>query len=100
MSADEIKDLLNPVLDFSKQSMAKTGIEALPPEFQEAVKLKEARVGMDQNTVLLALGQPNRRNREKNAEGVELEDWIYTGRGRRSTLVTFDKDVVVRVTQY
>ena len=100
MSADEIKDLLNPVLDFSKQSMAKTGIEALPPEFQEAVKLKEARVGMDQNTVLLALGQPNKRNREKTAEGVELEDWIYTGRGRRTTFVTFDQDVVVKVTQY
>ena len=100
MSAEEIKDLLNPVLDFSKQSMAKTGIEALPPEFQEAVKLKEARVGMDQNTVLLSLGQPNRRIREKDAVGVELEDWIYTGRGRRSTIVTFDQDVVVRVTQH
>jgi hypothetical protein len=100
MTTDEIKDLLNPVLDFSKQSIAKTGIEALPPEFQEAVKAKEARVGMDANTVLLALGQPNKRHREKNAEGTELEDWIYNGRGRRNTLVTFEKDVVVKVTQY
>src|SRR4030095_16980301 len=62
MTSEEIRDLLNPVLDFSKQSIAKTGIEALPPEFQEAVKAKEARVGMDSNTVLLALGQPNRRH--------------------------------------
>jgi hypothetical protein len=100
MTAAEIKDLLNPVLDFSKQSIAKTGIEALPPEFQEAVKAKEARVGMDSNTVLLALGQPNRRNREKNGEGVEQEDWIYNGRGRRTTFVTFEKDVVVKVTEY
>jgi hypothetical protein len=100
MSAAEIKDLLNPVLDFSKQSLAKTGIEALPPEFQEAVKAKEARVGMDANTVLLALGQPNKRHSEKNAEGVEQEDWIYNGRGRRTTFVTFEKDVVVKITQY
>jgi len=100
ITPDEIKDLLNPVLDFSKQSIAKTGIEALPPEFQEAVKLKEARIGMDPNTVLLALGQPNRRRTEKNAEGVEQEDWIYQGRGRRTTLVTFESEVVVKVTQY
>ena len=100
MAPEEIKDLLNPVLDFSKQSLNKTGIEALPPEFQEAVKAKEARVGMDANTVLLALGQPNRRHREKNAEGVDQEDWIYDGRGRRQTLVTFEKDVVVSVRQY
>jgi len=100
MTAAEIKDLLNPVLDFNKQSIAKTGIEALPPEFQEAVKAKEARVGMDPNTVLLALGQPNRRNREKNAEGIEQEDWIYNGRGRRTTFVTFEKDIVVKITEY
>jgi hypothetical protein len=100
MTSEEIRDLLNPVLDFSKQSIAKTGIEALPPEFQEAVKAKEARVGMDPNTVLLALGQPNRRHSEKNAEGIEQEDWIYNGRGRRTTLVTFEKEVVVKITQY
>jgi len=100
MTAAEIKDLLNPVLDFSKQSLTKTGIEALPPEFQEAVKAKEARVGMDGNTVLLALGQPNKRHTEKHSEGIEQEDWIYNGRGRRTTFVTFEKDVVVKITEY
>jgi hypothetical protein len=100
LTADELKDFLSPVLDFSKQSLLRTGIEALPPEFQEAVKNKEALVGMDPNTVLLAMGQPNRRRSEKNSDGVEQEDWIYNGRGRRVTLVTFEKDVVVKVTQY
>jgi hypothetical protein len=97
---EELKNLLEPVLDFTKQSFLRTGIDALPPEFQEAVKAKEARIGMDSNTVLLALGQPNRRNRERNAEGIDQEDWIYSGRGRRVTLVTFEKDVVVKITQY
>jgi hypothetical protein len=100
LTAEELKDLLSPVLDFTKQSLARTGIEALPPEFQEAVKAKEARIGMDSNTVLLAMGQPNQRKREKNAEGVEQEDWIYNGRGRRQTFVTFEKDVVVSIRQY
>ena len=97
---EQLKTLLEPVLDFTKQSFLRTGIDALPPEFQEAVKAKEARIGMDPNTVLLALGQPNKRHSEKNSEGIEQEDWIYSGRGRRVTLVTFEKDVVVKITQY
>jgi hypothetical protein len=100
LTTDELKDMLNPVLDFTRQSLLRTGIEALPPEFQEAVKNKEALIGMDPNTVLLAMGQPNRRRNEKNAEGIEQEDWIYNGRGRRVTFVTFEKDVVVKVTNY
>lgn len=100
VTPETLKNLLEPVLDFTKQSLLRTGIDALPPEFQEAVKAKEARIGMDSNTVLLALGQPNKRNRERNAEGVDQEDWIYDGRGRRVTFVTFEKDVVVKITQY
>src|SRR4030095_2961292 len=30
MTSEEIRDLLNPVLDFSKQSIAKTGMDELP----------------------------------------------------------------------
>jgi len=100
LSVEQLKDLLNPVLDFTKQSTARTGIDALPPEFRDAVAAKEARVGMDSNTVMLALGQPNRRHREKNEKGVEQEDWIYIGKGRRQTFVTFEQDVVVSIKEY
>jgi hypothetical protein len=100
MTSEELKTLLEPVLDFTKQSFLRTGIEALPPEFQEAVKAKEARIGMDSNTVLLALGQPHERKREKNADGVELEDWVYKPRGYRHTFVTFEKGIVVSIRQY
>lgn len=100
LSGEELKNLLNPVLDFSKQSLLRTGIEALPPEFQEAVKAKEARIGMDSNTVLLALGQPSKRIRDKNDKGEEQEDWLYVGRGQRQMFVTFEKDVVVSIRQY
>jgi len=100
LSVEQLKDLLNPVLDFTKQSTAKAGIEALPPEFRDAVAAKEARIGMDSNTVMLALGQPNRRHREKNEKGVEQEDWIYVGKGRRQTFVTFEQDVVVSIKEY
>jgi hypothetical protein len=100
LTTEEIKNLLSPVLDFAKQSLLRTGIDALPPEFQDAVKAKEARVGMDSNTVLLAMGQPNKRIRDKNEKGEEQEDWLYVGRGQRQTFVTFEKDIVVSIREY
>jgi len=94
-----LKELLSPVLDFNKHNFLKTGIDALPPEFQEAVKAKEARIGMDRSTVIMALGRPDKKVREK-VDGVETEDWIYFERGLRVQFVTFESNVVVRIRQY
>jgi hypothetical protein len=99
ITPDELKQLLSPVLDFNKRNFLKTGLESLPPEFQEAVKVKEARIGMDRSTVIMALGRPDRKVREK-ADGIETEDWIYFQRGLRAQFVTFENDVVVRIRQY
>ena len=100
LTVEQLKDLLNPVLDFTKQSTAKASVDALPPEFRDAVAAKEARVGMDSNTVMLALGLPNRRIRDKNEKGVEQETWVYIGRGNRQTHVTFEQDVVVSTAEH
>jgi hypothetical protein len=101
LTPEQLKDLLNPLLDFNKQSLARTGVDALPPEFKEAVLAKRAMIGMDRNTVLLALGRPHetQRERERNT-GVMLEDWLYRGRGDRVTFVTFDGDSVVSIREY
>jgi hypothetical protein len=99
LTPDQLKQLLSPVLDFEKRNFLKTGIDALPPEFQEAVKVKEARIGMDRSTVIMALGRPDRKIREK-VDGIETEDWIYFQRGLRAQFVTFENDVVVRIRQY
>lgn len=99
LTPDELKQFLSPVLDFNKRSFLKTGLESLPPEFQEAVKVKEARIGMDRETVVMALGRPDRKIREKT-DGIETEDWIYFQRGLRAQFVTFENEVVVRIRQY
>jgi hypothetical protein len=99
LSPEQLKQLLSPVLDFEKRNFLKTGIDALPPEFQEAVKVKEARIGMDRSTVIMALGRPDKKVREK-VDGIETEDWIYFQRGLRAQFVTFENDVVVRIRQY
>lgn len=99
LTPDQLKQLLDPVLDFNKHNFMKTGIEALPPEFQEAVKAKEARIGMDRSTVLMALGRPDNKFRE-NKDGVFTEQWLYYQRGLRALFVTFQNDVVVEIKQY
>lgn len=92
-----LKELLNPVLDFNKHNFLKTGIDALPPEFQEAVKAKEAKIGMDRSTVLMAMGRPDKKVRENNGK---VEDWIYFQRGLRAQFVRFEDNVVVSIKQY
>jgi hypothetical protein len=95
LTPDQLRELLNPILDFSSPQIVKTGLESLPPEFQEAVKAKEARIGMDKNTVIMALGRPNRRTYEGG-----VEDWIYNGRGNRVQFIKFEDGVVVQIKEY
>jgi hypothetical protein len=99
LKPDQLREMLSPVLDFHKQSLMKTGIDSLPPEFQEAVKAKEARVGMDKSTVLMALGRPDQRFRETK-NGVFTETWMYVLRGLKRLFVTFENGVVVETKQY
>jgi hypothetical protein len=101
LTPDELKQLLSPVLDFNKQNFMKTGVDSLPPEFREAVLAKEARIGMDRNTVLMALGRPNNRVREPQENGVWYEDWIYAQRGFHRLFVTFNEEyIVIRIKEW
>ena len=99
LTFDQLQELLGPVLDFTKKTIVSTNIESLPPEFKEAVLAKEAVIGMDQDTVLLAMGIPDRKTLEK-VNGIEQEEWQYNGRGVKKTFVTFENNLVVKVTEY
>jgi len=99
LNSAKLKELLDPVLDFNKHNFMKTGIDALPVEFQEAVKAKEARIGMDRSTVIMALGRPNKKFWDSK-DGVNSEQWLYYQRGYKALFVTFENDVVVEIKQY
>jgi hypothetical protein len=100
ITPDHLHELLLPVLDFNKHNFMKTGIESLPPEYQEGVKEKEARIGMDRSTVIMAMGRPDRKTNDKDEDGKPQETWIYYGRGKKATFVWFQDDVVIRVKAY
>src|SRR5215471_16772214 len=97
ITPEHLHELLMPVLDFDKHNFMKSGVESLSPEFQEAVKEKEARIGMDRSTVIMAMGRPDKRSNDKDDNGAPQETWIYYGRGKKATFVWFQNDVVIRV---
>ena len=98
LTAEQVRDRIASVLDFSRRTATIPWIETLPEEFQEAIRNKKAVVGMDREMVLAALSRPNRKVRETR-NGVEEEDWIY-GYPPFVTFVTFVGERVVRVKEF
>jgi hypothetical protein len=96
VTSAELKKLLAPVLDFEKHSAAENYIDTLPPEVQQAIKEKKAIEGMDQESVIMALGRPLRKTRETKDE-VEQETWQFGEPPGRVTFVTFAGSKVIRV---
>jgi len=99
LTVDELKDYLSPVLDFEAKNPIQSLTSPIPPEFQKAIEEKQAVEGMNQDMVLAALGQPDRKVREER-DGVEQEDWIYGTPPLKVTFVTFEGDQVVSVQEY
>jgi hypothetical protein len=101
MTAEDLEKLLSDVLDFSKRhSAAIQWVETLPPEIQKAIQDKQPVVGMDHDMVLAAMGRPDRKVREKGADGNEIEDWIYGKPPAKTIFVSFEGDKVTQVHQY
>lgn len=97
IKAAEIKKMLAPVMDFEKHSVTDIYSETLPPEMQKAIKEKRALVGMNHEQVLMAMGRPQHKSREPDADGNELEDWVFGVPPGRITFVTFNGDKVIKV---
>jgi len=100
MTGDQLKAYLSRVLDFSKRSAAVQYVDSLPPKMREAIAAKRAEVGMDHEEVTAALGRPERKVRERDADGNDTEDWIYGKPPAKTTFVSFQGDKVVRVAEY
>jgi len=101
LSPDELKTLLSPLLDFSKQHSASVQwVDTLPPEFQKAIKERRAAVGMDREMVVAAMGRPDNKVRERDADGNEIEDWIYGQPPSKTIFVHFQGDRVTSIKEF
>jgi hypothetical protein len=101
LSPDELKNLLAPFLDFAKEhSAAVHWIDTLPPETKKAITERHAILGMDREEVVAAMGKPDRKVRERDAEGYDTEDWIYGHPPDKTVFVHFRGDKVSSIKQY
>jgi hypothetical protein len=101
MTPDELKAKLAPVLNFSAQrSAAVIWAETLPPAMEKAIEEKRAIAGMTREMVEAAVGKPDKKIREKNANGDETEDWIYGTPPAVTMFVTFIGEKVTNVKEF
>jgi hypothetical protein len=101
LSPEDLKQLLSPFLDFAKQRSASVQwFDTLPTDIKKAIEERTARVGMDREMVVAAIGKPAHKVRERDSEGNEIEDWIYGTPPDRTVFVRFTGDKVTSIKQF
>jgi hypothetical protein len=97
MTAQQFRDLLFPVLDFTAHTKEQAYLDTVPPKVKQAILAHHVLVGMNSEMVIHAMGKPPIKDREKDAQGVDYEEWIYGQPPQDVNFVRFVGDEVVRV---
>jgi len=101
LSPDDLKTLLSPYLDFNKQRSASVQwIDTLPPDIKKAIQERHAMLGMDRDMVVAAVGKPDHKVRERDADGNDIEDWIYGQPPTKTIFVRFTGEHVTSIKQF
>src|SRR5215472_2025556 len=101
LTPDELKQLLSPFLDFAKQRSASVQwVDTLPPDIRKAIHDRVAKIGMDREMVVAAIGKPGHKVRERDSQGNEIEDWIYGTPPDKTMFVRFMGDKVTSIRQF
>ena len=101
LTPDELKQLLTPFLNFSKErSAAVQWFDTLPPEMKKAIQDRRPVVGMDREELIAAIGKPDHKVRERDSDGNDIEDWIYGQPPSKTVFVRFQGDHVTSIKQF
>ena len=101
LTPDELKQLLAPLLDFSKQRSASVQwFDTLPVEMKKAIQDRRPLIGMDREMVVAAIGKPGHKVRERDTDGNDIEDWIYGTPPAKTIFVRFTGDRVSSIKQF
>jgi hypothetical protein len=96
MTAQQLRDLLFPVLDFTAHNKEEAYLDTVPPKVKQAILAHNVLVGMNSEMVLHARGKPPKKVREKDGE-TDYEEWIYGEAPADVDFVRIIGDEVVRV---
>lgn len=97
LSVEQLKQMLWPVFDFDSKSPLEAYLETCPPQVKEAIKNHHVLVGMNREMVIYAKGRPPKKDRERDDQGTEYEEWIYGDPPQDVDFVRLVGDEVVRV---
>lgn len=97
MTGPELKQLLDPVFDFSVKTATEVYLETVPPKVKEAIKNHEVLVGMNHDMVVMSKDRAPQKLREKDAKGIEYEEWVYGTAPQDVTFIRFVGDEVTQV---
>jgi hypothetical protein len=101
MSSEDLKKLLSTFLNFEKERSASVQwFDTLPPEMKKAIQDRTPVVGMDREEVIAAIGKPEHKVRERDADGNEIEDWIYGQPPSKTIFVRFTGERVTSIKQF
>lgn len=93
----QLKQLLDPIINFNAKSATEAYLDTIPPKAKQAIGEHKALVGMDRDMVTYALGRPPQKYRDKDANGVDYEEWIYGTPPQEVQFVRFEGEEVVRI---
>ena len=96
MTAQQLRDLLIPVLDFNARNKEQAYLDTVPPKVKDAIQAHHVLVGMNTDMVIHAMGKAPQKVREKDGE-IEYEEWIYGAPPQDVDFVRIVNDEVVRV---
>jgi hypothetical protein len=96
MTGDQLKALIQPVIDFNVKTPIEAYTDTLPPRLKEAILGHHVLVGMDRKMVLYALGAPGKKVREEK-DGQAFEEWIYGDAPQVTQFVRFQNNRVTQV---
>jgi hypothetical protein len=101
LTPEELKQLLSPVLDFSKERSASVQwFDTLPKEIKSAIQDRRPLIGMDREMVVAAIGKPGHKVRERDADGNDIEDWIYGTPPAKTIFIRFTGERVSSIRQF
>ena len=97
MTLADLKQILDPIFDFSVKSAAQAYTETLPENVRNAIRDHQVLVGMSKEMVAYAKGRPPQRIRERDDKGQEYEEWIYGQAPADVEFVRFVGDEVIQL---
>jgi hypothetical protein len=96
LKPEEIKRLLDPVVNFHAKSATEAYLDTIPPVAKKAISDHRALVGMNREMVTYAKGRPPQKHRERDGD-VDYEEWIYGVPPQEVEFIRFVGDEVIRI---